>query len=98
MAQMVQHADFVEQAQRVVEGQEIDQRSQTQAPRPLRHRGQEHGRGWGQAEGRDVVLSKVIGVKACLVGVFQHLQALFKDVAGRCLIPFDPVKDAKLQG
>ena len=39
VAHVIEHADFLDQAQRMVERQEVDQRAEAQSPGALRHRG-----------------------------------------------------------
>ena len=98
VAEVVQHTDFVVQADGVVEGQQEHQRSQPQPGGALRRRGQEHRRRRRHAEGRDVMLRQVVAVKPGAVGVFQHFQPVLEDVVGRRLVPLNPVEKPELQG
>ena len=41
-AQLVEHADLLDQPQRMVQRQRVDQRAEAQVPRALGHRGEEN--------------------------------------------------------
>ena len=81
-AHLVEHADFLDQAQRMIERQRVDQRP-AEPPRTLRDCGEENaGRGC-HAERRRVVLGHVIGVKAKAVIGFGELQAILIEFGER---------------
>ena len=63
-AHLIEHADFLDQPQRMVERQQIDQRAEAQGLRALRHRGEKQAGRGGAAERRRVVLGEVIAVDA----------------------------------
>ena len=98
VAEVIQHTDFVVQADGIVEGQQEHQRPQPQPGGALRRRSQEHRRRRRYAERRYVVLRQVVAVKPGAVGVFQHLQPVLEDVMGRRLVPLNPVEKPELQG
>jgi hypothetical protein len=62
-AQVIEHADLVDQAQRVIQRQAVDERPEPQRPRPLRRGGEEDARRWRVAQRRAVVLGEVVGVE-----------------------------------
>ena len=63
-AHLVEHADLVDQAQRVIEVDRVDQRPEAQRLGALRDGGEEHAGRGRHAERRRVVLGQVIGVEA----------------------------------
>ena len=74
-AHLIEHADFLDQAQRMIERQQIDQRAEAQRLGALRHRREEQpGRG-GAAERRRMVLGEMIAVEAGAVIGFDQLRA-----------------------
>ena len=92
LAQVVQHADFVQQPERVVEGQQVDQGTQPYVLSALAGGSQEDARRGSDAEGSDVVLGQVIAIEACSVSILQHLQTLFVRFAVRMVVLFNPVE------
>ena len=63
-AHLVEHADLVDQAQRMIEVDGVDQRPEAQRLGALGHGGQEHAGRGRHAERRRVMLGQVIGVEA----------------------------------
>jgi len=63
LAQMIQHADFLGEPQRVVRRQHIDQRTETQALGPLRNRGEEYAWRRRHIERRRMMLTHVVGAE-----------------------------------
>ena len=72
LAHLVEHADFVDQPQRVVERQQIDHRAEFEVLRALRDGGEKDARRRRVAERRVVVLREVIGVEpGAIIGLDQ---------------------------
>ena len=81
VAQVVEHADLFDQAERMVQRQHVDARAEAQASRALGHRGQEHVLRRRQAvDGRRVVLGQVVGVEAGRVEALDLDQPLAIDL------------------
>ena len=77
-AHLVEHADLVDQSERMIEVEGVDQRAEPQRLRPLRHRRQEDtGRG-RHAERRRMMLGQVIGVEARALVEFDEFQAILE--------------------
>ena len=98
VAQVVQHTDFVEQAQGVVKGQQIDQGAEADVPGALGRRRQENSGRGSQAQRRYMMFRQMVAVETLPVGVLQQLQPLLVNPAVRLLFPLNPVKEAELQG
>jgi len=64
LAQMIEHRNLFGETQRVIERQEIDQRTEAQPPRALRDRREKHAGRRRHAERRRMMLGEVIGVEA----------------------------------
>ena len=75
-AEVIQHADFLGEPQRVVRRQHVDQRAETDAARALGDGGQEHARRRRQVERRRVMLAHVIRAKAGAVVEPDQLEPL----------------------
>ena len=77
---IVEHADLFDQAERMMQRQHIDARAESEVPRALRHAGQEHVLGRGEAvDRRRVVLRQVIGMEPGRVESLDLEQALVVD-------------------
>ena len=63
-AQLVEHADFLDQPQRMVQRHRPDQRPEPQLAGALRDRAQEHARRRRHAERRRVMLGQMVGVES----------------------------------
>ena len=61
--QMVEHADFLGEPERMMRRQHVDQRTEAQPPGALRHRSQKHARRRRQIERRRMMLAHVIGTE-----------------------------------
>src|SRR3984893_11484253 len=82
-AHLIEHADFLDQAQRMIERQEIDEGAEAQRLGALRHgREKEPGRG-GAAERRRVVLGDVVAIDAAAVIGFDQLEPIGVERAKR---------------
>src|SRR2546426_1529489 len=95
--ELVEHADFVVEAVRVMPGQAEDERTQAQAFRALDHRREQHARRGVDRERRALVLGEHVGVKAGAVGRGCKLELVLVHLAGRALRSLDPVENAALQ-
>jgi hypothetical protein len=97
-AHLVQHADLIDQPQRMIQRQRVDQRAEAQALRALRDGGQIHaGRGC-QAQRRRVMLGHVIAVEAGLVVGLDQRQAIGIETIERAGAAIHVVKHAELHG
>src|SRR5439155_231607 len=81
--ELVEHADFVVEAVRVIPGQAEDERTQAQAFRALDHRREQHARRGVDRERRALVLGEQVGVKAGAVGRGCKLELVLVHLAGR---------------
>ena len=71
-AHLVEHADFVDQPQRMIERQQIDHRPEPQLPGPLGHGGEKHARRRRVAERRVVVLGQMVAIEpGAIIGLDQ---------------------------
>jgi hypothetical protein len=83
VAHLIEHANFLDQPQRMVERQEIDERTEAQIRRALRHGGEEKAWRCGTAERRRMMLGKVISVNAGAVISFDQGEAIGIELAER---------------
>src|SRR5262249_7830215 len=74
-AHLIKHTDFLDQPNRMVKRQRIDQWAETKSLRALRHGSQEHAGRRRHAEWRRVMFRNMIGVESCLVISFDKLEA-----------------------
>ena len=77
-AHLVEHADLIDQPQRVIERQQIDHRPKAQLPGPLRDGGQEHSGRRCIAERRVVVFGEMIAIETRTVVGLNKLEPLFE--------------------
>ena len=96
VAQVVQHADLLNQAQGIIEGQQIDQGTKADPGGALGGGGKKDTGGGSDTQGRGVVLRDVIAEKILLVGVLQQFQPVVEDLGRGILVVFDPIEDAEL--
>ena len=75
-AEMIQHADFFREPQRMMRREHIDQRAETDAARALGDGGQEHAGRRREIERRRVMLAHVPGTKAGAVVEFDQREPL----------------------
>src|ERR1700709_1271486 len=76
-AQMIEHADFFGQPQRMVRRQHIDQRTETQAFGPLRDCCEKDARRRRQVERRRMVLAHMVGAKSGGIVELDQSQPVF---------------------
>jgi hypothetical protein len=75
-AHLIEHADLVDQPQRVVKVDRVDQRPEAQRLGALSHGGEEYAGRRRHAERRRMVLGDVIGVEACALVELDQPQAV----------------------
>ena len=90
-AQLIEHADLFREANGIVDRQQVDERAEAYALRPLRDGGEPDARGGRKAERRAVVLAHLIDVEAASVAELDQLQTVFvllvrREAAGVILI------------
>jgi hypothetical protein len=94
-AQVVEHADFLDQAQRMVQRHRPDEWAEAQPAGALGDGGQEHAGRGRHAERRRMVLGEVVGVEPrALVGL-RNLEAILVKVRQRTAIAVEMVEDAE---
>ena len=96
-AHVIEHADFLQHPQRVMDRQRIDEGAEAQPLGALRDRREEHAGRGRHAERREVMLGDVIGVEARAVEGFDHLQPLLVVVAQRQVVAVEVIEDAEFQ-
>ncbi len=94
-AQLIEHADFLDQAQRMIERQQINQRAEAQLFGALRQPGEENSGRSRAADRRAVMLGEVIAVKAGTVVSLGEPQAAGKQLAVRNARIVHVVEDAE---
>ena len=96
VAEMVEHADFLDHAQRRIERQQIDQRPEPHAFGRARERAEIDAGNRHHVEGRGVVLGDVQAVDAGGVGRLGELEALVEQQRERALAVLDMVEKSNL--
>lgn len=81
----------------MIEGKQVYQRPQADVFGALASRRQENAGRGRNAQGREVVLSHLVGIKTVLIGVLQHLEPFLENLARLAVAPFDPIKYAEPQ-
>src|SRR5262245_6062119 len=94
-AQLVEHADFLDQPQRVVERHRPDQRTEPKSCRALRHGGKEHARRGRHAERRRVVLGEMISVEPRAIVGLCDFQAILVIVRERAAMTIEVIEDTE---
>ena len=99
IAQVVEHADLLDQPEGMVERQHVDTGPEAHAARALRHAAQEDVLGRGQAvDGRGVVLGQVIGIEARAVQALDLDKALAVDlIEAQPRHRLDVIEDSELE-
>src|SRR5467141_304015 len=95
--ELVEHADFVVEAVRVVPGQAEGECAEAQALRALDQRREQHARRGVDRERRALVLGEQVGVKAGFICRCGELELVRVHLARRAPRSFDPVEDAELR-
>src|SRR6476620_5117138 len=83
VAEMVEHADFLGEPQRMMDGQHIHQRSEAQTNGALGDRGKEYAGRRRQAERRRMVLAHMVGPETGAIVEFDQFQTVFILLAER---------------
>src|SRR5262249_18759000 len=91
-AQLVEHADFLDQPQRVVERHRPDQRTKPKPRRALRHGGKEHARRGRHPERRRMVLGEMISVEPGAIVGLRNFQAILVIVRNRTAIAVEVIE------
>ena len=94
-AQLIEHADFLDQAQRVIERQQIDHRTEAQPRGALRHGGEKQAGRRRAAKRRAVMLGEMIGVKAGSLVSLSELEASGIEFAERNAGIVQVIEDAE---
>jgi hypothetical protein len=93
---MVEHADFLCEAERMIERKQVDQWSEVKPLRALRDRGQKDARRGRHAERGRVMLGQVVRVKSRLVGSREHIEPARIGLAeGLILAALDVIEDSE---
>jgi hypothetical protein len=96
--EMVEHADFLDEPQRVVERQAVHAGAEANAPRALGGGGEEEPGHRGQAQRRRVMLGQVIGVEAARVVFLQQAQPALVVLVHGHVAPVEMVEDPEVHG
>ena len=94
-AELVEHADFFGKPQRMIKGQDVDQRTKPQRPGALRYRAKKDARRRRHAERREMMLGDVVAVKAEAFVGLRNLDALFEELPQRHARTIDMIEDTK---
>src|SRR3989449_8374452 len=95
---LIEHADLLEQAQRIVERQAVDARPQADAPRALRGGGEEDARRRRHPERGRVVLGEMVRGEACRVVLLEQAQAARVVLVERHVAAVEAVEDSRVHG
>ena len=95
-AHLVDHGDFLDEAQRRIEGQGEDQRPETQVLRALRDGRHVHRRRGRHAQRRRMVLRDVVAVKAISVVGLDELHSRLEIIAQREVVPVEVIENAEI--
>ena len=94
-AHLVEHADFFDQPQRMMQRHRPHQRAEAQSARTLRYGRQENARRRRHAERRRVMLGEMIGVEAGAVVSLGDAQAILVEVGERSAVAVEMIKNAE---
>jgi hypothetical protein len=94
--QMIEHAHFLDEPQRVVERQAVHARPQADPSRPLGRRGEEDAGHRGEAERRGMVLGQVVRVEARRVVLLEQAQPMLVEIGHRHVPPIEVIEDAQV--
>ena len=95
LAELVEHADLLHHAQRMVERKRIDQGTEAQFVCALRDGGEKHAGRSGEAERRRMMLGGMIGVKAATIVGLDDFQPLRVEGLERKIVPIEVVENAE---
>src|SRR5262249_29182562 len=94
-AEMIEHAELFQQPERMVEGKEIGQRAEPDAPRFARGGGQKYARRRRHRQRRRVMLGEVVTVKAGGLGRLQQGEPVLVGLLQRLPARVDVIEDAE---
>ncbi len=94
-AELVDHADFLDQPQRMMQRHRPYQRTETQPLGALRDRRQEDARRGREAQRRRMMLGEMIGVESGAVVSLHHLEAVFVIIREGAAVAVEMVEDAE---
>src|SRR5215813_1804360 len=94
-AELVEHANLLRHPQRMVERKGIDQRTEAQALRALRDRGEENAGRGGEAQRRRVMLGGMIRIEAAAIIGFDDLQPFLVECVQRTIVAIEVVENAE---
>src|SRR6516225_5465888 len=97
-AQVIEHAQLLEQAQRMIERKQVKQRAEPDAPGLARGSGEKDA--WRRRRGkrRGVVLGQMIAVEAGGLGRLQQRKAILEGLLKRLVAIVDVIEDAESHG
>ena len=94
-AQLIEHADFLDQPQRRVQRQHVDHWTESHARGPLRN-GSEKDTGRGRhAQRRTVMLGQVVAAESRLLRGHDQLQTILVETGQGLITPVEVIKNAK---
>ena len=96
-AQVVEHADLLIKPQRMMQREDVDERTEFDSPRPLRHGGEKHARGRRHPEPCRMMFSDMIGVIALGLDYADELQPILELLTERCPVVIKVIEDAELK-
>ena len=94
--EVVEHADLFDESERVVEGQTVHARPQTDAPGPLGGRGEEDTGHRRQPERRGMVLGQMVRVEAGPVVFLQKAQPALVELVERHVPTVEMIEDPQV--
>ena len=94
-ADLIEHADFLHEPQRIVKRQQIDQRPHMDSPGACGDRGEKNAGRRREAERRRVMFGDVVAEKTGGVGGRDQLEALLVYAIERLVATLEMVEDAE---
>src|ERR1700749_1077137 len=97
-AHLVEHADFLENAQRMAYAKRVDQRAKAQAFGTLGYSGQHDAGRRRHAERRRVMLGDMVGVKSAAIVDFGELEPALIEIGKARIAAIDMIEDPEFHG
>ena len=94
-AQLIEHANFLDQSQRVMKRHRPDQRTEAKPRRALRHGGEEHARRGRHAERRRVMLGEMISVEPGAIVGLRNFETILVIVRKRAAMTVEVIEDTE---
>src|SRR5713226_8652357 len=94
-AQLIEHANFLDQAERMVERHRPNQRPETKPLRPLRDGGEEDARRGSHSQRRRMMLGEMIGVEAGAIIGLRYAQAVLVVIRERPARAVEMIEDTE---